>query len=73
LWKRIFCFDQLLAESGCLRGINWSLLKYVWNFDKEKRQSIEDLRKRYPYVKFMEFQQSQDVEKFLERMKKEIN
>lgn len=69
LCKRFFSYDQTLADSGCLRGINWPLLKYVWNFDHDKRESIEELRKKYPQVEFLIFHSPHDADKFLEQFK----
>lgn len=65
VFKRLFSFDTHLAETGCLNGINWALIKYIWNFNRDKRPGIEELRKRYPNVKFIAFQNSQDLNEFL--------
>jgi|SRR5579872_4221666 len=62
--KRFFIFDKALSETGCLRGINGKLLKYIWNFDKEKRADIEAFRKKYPHVHFCIFKNSQDANNF---------
>jgi adenylate kinase family enzyme len=64
-------FDKNLADTGCLNGINWTLLKYIWNFDRDKRQSIEELRTRYPQVEFLIFRHSQDPDKYLEELQKD--
>lgn len=66
--KRLFTFDKRIADTGCLNGINWALIKYIWNFDRDKRESIEELRKRHPNVEFLIFRQSQDSEKYLEKL-----
>ncbi len=68
LCKRIFIFDQTLADSGCLRGVNWPLLKYVWNFDCDKRENIEELRKKYPQVEFLVFHSPSELDKFVETL-----
>ncbi len=70
--KRLLTFDKSLAATGCLNGINWPLVKYIWNFDRDKRQSIEDLRKKYPDVEFRIFRRSKDVEKYLEELKRKV-
>lgn len=67
--KRLFTFDKKIADTGCLQGINWPLLKYIWNFDRDKRQNIEELRKRYPQVEFLVFRHFKDPDKFLEGLK----
>lgn len=66
--KRLFTFDKGIAETGCLNGINWPLIKYIWQFDRDKRESIEDLRKRYPNVEFLTFRHSQDSDNYLENL-----
>jgi adenylate kinase family enzyme len=71
LWrvcKRVFTFDEYLAETGCLQGVNWTLIKYIWNFDKDKRPAIEELRKRYPDVKFIVFHDVHDAERYIKLM-----
>lgn len=69
LCKRLFSFDQDLVNSGCLRVINWPLLKYMWNFDRNNREKIEDLRRRYPDVQFLVFHCPDDLDRFLEKIK----
>ena len=66
--KRLFTFDKRIADTGCLNGINWLLINYIWNFDRDKRQGIEELRQRYPNVDFLFFQHPQDPEKYLEKL-----
>jgi adenylate kinase family enzyme len=68
--KRLFTFDKRIADTGCLNGINWSLIKYIWNFNRDKRQNIEDLRKQYPNVEFLIFCHSQDPHEYLEKLNK---
>lgn len=67
--RRLFTFDQQLNETGCLDGINWTLIKYIWNFNRDKKQGIEELRKRYPEVEFIIFHRSKDLDKYLEKLK----
>ena len=71
VFKRLFIFDKKIADTGCLNGINWMLIKYIWNFDRDKRESIKELRKRYPNVEFLIFRQSQEPDKYLEKL--EVN
>lgn len=68
VFKRMLAFDKKAAETGCLNGINWPLLRYIWNFDRDKRENIEELRKRYPNVEFLIFLQSQDPGRYLEKL-----
>lgn len=68
LLKRVFVYDEKMDESGCLRGINWTLIKYMWNFDRDKREGIENLRVKYPTVKFLIFKKPQELDTFLEQI-----
>lgn len=67
VFKRLFTFDKRITDTGCLKGINGPLIKYIWNFDQDKRGSIEELRKQYPNVEFLIFRHSQDPEKYLKK------
>jgi adenylate kinase family enzyme len=64
-FKRWLNFDKRIADTGCLKGINLTLLKYIWNFDLDKRQGIEELRKHFPNVDFIIFSSSDDANKYL--------
>jgi len=48
-----------------LRAVTWEILKYTWNFDKEKRARIEELRTKYPKTDFFIFQDQKDADLFL--------
>lgn len=68
LWrilKRIFVYDKALSETGCLRGINWQLLTYTWNFEAEKGEEIEATVRKYPHVRFTTFKTPQEAHQFL--------
>ena len=67
--KRLFAFDQHLSETGCLDGVNWTLIKYIWNFNRDKKQGIEELSKRYPGVEFLVFHHPKDLDEYLENLK----
>jgi len=62
LFKRLFNHEKAF---GSLRVINWELLKYIWNFDREKRGRIEELRKKYPQANFFIFRNQRDADKYL--------
>ena len=66
--KRLLHFDENIARTGCLKGINWALITYIWNFDRDKRPRIEELRKLYPNVEFLTFYHSQDAENTLKNI-----
>lgn len=55
LLKRVWIRDQALLSTGCANTVNWLLLKYIWNFKKEKESAIEALHKQYPHVNFLVF------------------
>lgn len=64
IFKRQFNFDKQLEDTGCLKGINWALIKYIWTFDRDKRPIINELKKKYPEVDFIIFKRSNDAEAF---------
>lgn len=73
---RYICFARFLKRLfnykrgfGGLRTINWGLLKYTFNFDKDKGKLIEMLRKKYPSAVFYEFKKPKEVEAFLTNFK----
>ncbi len=68
VFKRLLIFDKQTMDTGCLKGVNWPLIKYIWNFNRDKQKIIEGLRKRYPNVEFLIFRQSQDPNKYLEKL-----
>ncbi|MES2122452.1 MAG: DNA topology modulation protein [Chlamydiota bacterium] len=65
--KRVFFHDKTLCDTadGCTKVISWEILKYIWNFEKEKRESIEALRKKYPHAEFRIFQTSHDANQYI--------
>lgn len=65
--KRLFNYDK---SFGGLRKITWELLRYTWNFDREKRARIDELVKKYPTVDFRIFRSQKDADQYLGRIKK---
>ena len=63
--KRIFNYNQAF---GGLRTINLELLRYTWNFDREKREKIEELVGKYPSLEFLIFRSGKDADEYLERV-----
>jgi adenylate kinase family enzyme len=63
--KRCFVFDKNLANSGCVRVANWALLKYIWNFDKDKKPRIYEVKNKYPKLNFQILKNSRQIESFL--------
>ena len=68
--KRLLTFDKHITETGCLNSINWPLIKYIWNFNRDKKQRIEELSKLYPEVEFLTFHHSLDLDEYLEELKR---
>jgi adenylate kinase family enzyme len=62
LFKRIFNYRK---EFGGLQKVTFEILKYTWNFDKEKKARIEELREKYPNTKFLIFKNQKDADRFL--------
>lgn len=65
LFKRLFNYKK---DFGGLRAVNWEILKYTWNFDKEKGARIEELRRKYPETEFLIFRSQKDADRFLESL-----
>jgi len=65
VFKRLFTLDHNF-KTGCAKTISWRLLKYIWNFDKDKNAKIEKLKNQYPNVDFYVFQSYREAKKFLE-------
>jgi len=65
LFKRIFNYKE---DFGGLRGVTWEILKYTWNFDKEKRGTIEELRQKYPKTEFLIFRSQEDADFYLKSL-----
>lgn len=64
-FKRLFNYKR---EFGGLRAINWELVKYTWNFDKDKRARIEELKEKYPQTDFLIFKNQKDADLFLKQI-----
>lgn len=71
LWrivKRACFFDKKLLKTGCLRGVNWLLIKYIWTFKKSKGPLIAELLRNYPQVRFHLFCKPKDVDTFMQML-----
>ncbi len=56
--------------SECVRLL---LIRYLWGFDKRVRKTITELQEKYPHVQFYELHDQEDLNVFLEKMKKEMS
>lgn len=53
-------FDD--RASGCKETLRYSLLKYMWHFEKNVAYEINRLKKRYPQVVFKEIRCDQNLD-----------
>jgi adenylate kinase family enzyme len=65
LFKRLFNYKK---DFGNLRAVTWEILKYTWNFDKEKRARIEELSQKYPQTEFLIFRNQKDADFYLKSL-----
>jgi len=55
IFKRLFMKSVIDDRAeGCKETVRWSLLKYIWSFERRVAEPIERLKKCYPEVKFIE-------------------
>lgn len=54
--KRLFTKDRTMKDraAGCNETIQYSLISYMWNFEKRVANQIEKMKARYPQVIFIE-------------------
>lgn len=54
IFKRLFHRDQRIADraEGCSEKVSWELIVYMLKFDKKYKSMIEEMRQKYPQVKF---------------------
>jgi adenylate kinase family enzyme len=62
LFKRLFNYK---GDFGGLRSVTLEILRYTWNFDKEKRARIDELRLKYPQTEFLIFRNQKDADSYL--------
>lgn len=71
VFKRLLSFDQALCkETGCLDAVNFPLLEYIWNFDRDKKPAIDDLIKRFHHLRYYELKTQKDVQSCFHRLTK---
>lgn len=64
LFKRMFNYKKDLSG---LRVLNWEILRYTWNFNKEKGARTNELKEKYPNVHFLIFTNQKEVDFFLKK------
>ncbi|MBA2655827.1 MAG: DNA topology modulation protein [Tatlockia sp.] len=67
VFKRLFCKDFRIKDraANCPEKISWSLLKYMWGFEKRVDIILANLKKNYPQVDFVEVQSDSELIKLL--------
>ncbi len=65
--KRIFCFDRSIPDlpEGCSKGVSWTLICYLWNFEKEKDPEILALARKYPRVDFWVWRKQREIDTYI--------
>jgi adenylate kinase family enzyme len=56
------------GPEGSKNGVTWAMLKYMWNFKKDRMAIVHDLQKKYPQVRFFlvtNEEEKKQVEKML--------
>lgn len=66
LFKRLFNYKK---DFGGLRAVTWEILKYTWNFDKEKRLKIEELKTKYPHTEYLILKNQKEADSYLSKLK----
>lgn len=67
IFKRLFNHNTAF---GGLRIINWGIVKYIWHFDQEKKERIEELKAKYPQVNFLVFRNQNEANQYLQSLSK---
>lgn len=71
LIKRYFVKNRAIDDraEGCQEALRWRLIKYMWTYEYRQNYRllhlINDLKVRYPQVKFIEIKNADDLEKAL--------
>jgi adenylate kinase family enzyme len=73
IFKRWIWKDQRIDDraEGCSETICFSLIRYLWQFPKRVKQSIEGLHLRYPNALFYEFSSDKQASAFLIALQKQ--
>ncbi len=72
LWrilKRVFYKNWHIPDlaEGCTKSIRFKLIKYMFAFDRRYGPKIDDLRMRYPDVRFFLVKSDRDARRILEK------
>ena len=64
IFKRRICRNPHLSDraEGCSESVRLRLIRYLWGFDHRVKQSIQQLREKYPSAEFYEIHNDHEVE-----------
>lgn len=67
IFKRLFCKNKAIDDraENCNETVRFSLIKYMWSFEKRVKKQIANLRTKYPNCRFMEITSDKDLGDFL--------
>ncbi|MEI6095135.1 MAG: DNA topology modulation protein [Gammaproteobacteria bacterium] len=73
--KRLFHKHPAIDDraQGCQETIRWSLLQYMWGFEKRVQPILSVLKSNYSNVKLIELRSDQDVICFTKNLQQVIN
>jgi adenylate kinase family enzyme len=67
VFKRLFHKNPHIDDRAlnCQETVRWSLLTYMWSFEKRVSNLLADLKTKYPHVQFVELQCDKDILQFM--------
>lgn len=73
--KRLFHKHPAIDDRapGCQETVRWSLLEYMWGYEKRMKPILDQLKTNYPNVKLIELRSDQDVILFSENLLQAIS
>lgn len=68
VFKRLFKRNTKILDraEGCKERISWSLLKYIWTYQKRMTKSLPMLRNKYPDVNYVEITSDTELNYFMD-------
>jgi adenylate kinase family enzyme len=70
VFKRLFIYDRSIRDTAdrVSKIVSWEMLNYIWNFERDKTESIQALREKYPHVEFLVFRTTNDISRFIKNL-----
>lgn len=67
IFKRLAFKDHRISDraEGCKEIVRWKLISYLWGFNERVKESILELREKYPHVQFYEMRKNADLKKVI--------